>query len=279
MENNISSEEEFEKCILITNDDGYFAPGIHALGRELKKIARVVIVAPDRERSAVSHALTFFDPIRAWKVSEEENLTIYACSGTPTDCVILGTHHLIENKPGLVISGINRGSNMGDDITYSGTVAGAIEGTIQGINSIAVSLNSIEDFDSSFAARFTAKIADHVLKNNLPDGIFLNINFPAVESDEIRGVEITTQGRSIYKQKVIKRSDPKGRDYFWITGAHPRGEPIEGTDFWAVENNKISICPLSLSMTRIDYIDTLKEWDLYGYFSSSKNCHQSADSQ
>ena len=271
MKKTTGKKETQMKHILLTNDDGYHAPGINALAKELKKIAKVTVIAPDRERSAISHGLTFFEPIRMTKITEEENLCIYASSGTPTDCVILGAYHAIPGKPDLVVSGINRGSNMGDDVTYSGTVAGAMEGTIQGIPSIAVSLNKIEEFDYSFAARYTACVAQMILEKKLPEGVFLNINFPAVESNEIQGVEITTQGKTVYKQKVIKRSDPKGRDYFWITGEPPRGEPIEGTDFWALENKKISITPMCLSFTHQGFTEEMKKWDLNGYMVNCKN--------
>lgn len=248
--------------ILITNDDGYFAPGINALAEELRKIAHVTIIAPDRERSAVGHALTFFHPLRVDKISVEESLTIYSTDGTPTDCVLIGVHQLLCRKPDLVVSGINRGSNLGDDITYSGTVAGAMEGALQDVPSMAVSLNSIDEFDYRPAARFAASLAKELMEKGLPAGVFLNVNYPALPPEEVRGVEITRQGRSIYKQEIVKRVDPKGRDYFWVTGARPDGEPIEGTDFWALKNGCISITPLHLSMTSLEYIDRLKEWEI-----------------
>ncbi|MCD4784641.1 MAG: 5'/3'-nucleotidase SurE [Candidatus Eremiobacteraeota bacterium] len=255
------NKETFDKkWILLTNDDGYSSPGIKALARSLRKVARVFVVAPDRERSAIGHGLTFFNPIRAHEIRNDDGLVIYKSDGTPTDCVLLGIHQLMETPPDLVISGINRGANLGDDVTYSGTVGAAMEGAIQAIPSIAVSLNSMEEFDFESAARFTAGIAEILLQKKLPDGVFLNINIPAIDFSLVKGVEITFQGRSIYHQKIVKRVDPKGNNYYWITGATPDGEPIEGSDFWAVKNNSISITPLHLSLTNMSYIDELKNW-------------------
>jgi len=262
-----NSKETQRKNILITNDDGYFSPGITALARELKKSGKVTIVAPDRERSAIGHGMTFFKPLRLVRIREEENLRIFSCNGTPTDCIMLGTNHLMSGKTDMIVSGINSGGNIGDDITYSGTVAGALEGTIQGIPSMAVSLNTIEKFDFSAAARFAAATAKLILEKGLPDGVFLNINLPAVKSEEIKGVKITFQGRSIYRQKIIKRIDPRGAEYFWMAGSPPKGEPVPGSDFWAIANNYISITPLHLSLTRMEYIDKLKEWNFDSWIS------------
>jgi len=255
-------EKNEKKWILLTNDDGYTSPGIEALSGNLKKIAGVFIVAPDRERSAIGHGLTFFDPIRASKIRNDNDLVVYKSDGTPTDCVLLGVHQLMEKPPDLIISGINRGSNMGDDVTYSGTVAAAMEGAVQAIPSMAVSLNTIESFDFEPAARFTTKMAEILLKKKLPDGVFLNVNIPAVDYNRIKGVKITFQGRSIYHQKIVRRVDPKGQDYYWITGATPYGDPVEGSDFQAVGDNYISITPLHLSLTNMDFVDELKSWNI-----------------
>lgn len=255
-------EDIEKKWILLTNDDGYTSPGIEALARNLKRIVRVFIVAPDRERSAIGHGLTFFHPIRAHKVKDDDDLVIYKSDGTPTDCVLLGIHQLMESPPALIISGINRGPNLGDDVTYSGTVAAAMEGAIQAVPSMAVSLNTIDEFDYDTAARFATGMAEILLRNKLPDGVFFNVNIPAIDFSLIKGVEITFQGRSIYHQKIVKRVDPKGCNYYWVTGATPDGESIEGSDFWAVKNNYISITPLHLSLTNMGFINELKNWNI-----------------
>jgi 5'-nucleotidase len=249
-----------DKLILVTNDDGCSAPGINTLIHHLKDIANILVVAPDRERSAVGHGMTFFHPLRVHIIREEENFHFYATDGTPTDCVLIGIYQLTEVMPDLIVSGINRGSNLGDDITYSGTVSAALEGAIQGIPSMAVSLASYDDFDYTTAARFAADMARKLLEKGLPEGVFLNVNVPAVEPEKIKGVQFTKQGRSVYKQQIIKRVDPRERDYFWVTGALPVGEPIEGTDFCAVSNNYISVTPLHLSLSKEDFIGELKEW-------------------
>ncbi|MCE1245095.1 MAG: 5'/3'-nucleotidase SurE [Firmicutes bacterium] len=249
-----------DKLILVTNDDGCAAPGINTLIHHLSGVANLLVVAPDRERSAVGHGLTFFHPLRVHVIREEENLRFYACDGTPTDCVLIGIYQLTEVVPDLIVSGINRGSNLGDDVTYSGTVSAALEGAIQGIPSMAVSLASYDDPDYTAAASFAAKMAKTLLEKGLPEGVFLNVNVPAVDPDKIQGVEFTKQGRSIYKQQIIKRVDPRERDYFWVTGALPAGEPIEGTDFNAIAGNRISITPLHLSFTKTEFIDEMKTW-------------------
>jgi 5'-nucleotidase len=167
----------------------------------------------------------------------------------------------------VVVSGINRGANMGDDITYSGTVAGAMEGTIQGIPSIAVSLTSFDCNDFTVAADFTRNVVLHLFKRKISPGVFLNINVPGVRLEEIEGVSVTFQGRSRYSQKVVKRVDPFKRDYFWICGEPPVGDLMPGSDFDAISRNRISITPLQLSLTCREYMAELEKWDLF-----KKNC-------
>lgn len=257
-----------KKHILLSNDDGYQAPGIMALARRLTSFAHVTIVAPDRERSAVGHGLTFFHPLRVKKHDEEENLIIYSTDGTPTDCVLLGVYELMPVKPDLVMSGINRGGNLGDDLTYSGTVAAAMEGAIQGYPAAAVSLSAFNsNADYNPAAIIGAQSAKKILHEGLPDGVFLNINVPALPFQDIAGVEITCQGRSNYKQSIQKRIDPKGIDYYWIDGTPPTGEAIEGTDFWAVSKGRVSITPLHLSFTQFDMIPQIKKWNMESILS------------
>ena len=204
--------------ILLTNDDGITAPGLRTLHDLLSPKAEVVVVAPDRQRSATSHALTLSEPLRARKVKENGQLFGYAVSGTPVDCVKLAHHDLLDRLPDLVISGINYGSNTGINALYSGTLAAAVEGTILGIPSIAVSLTTFRNANFEPAARFTLKLIPHLLERGLPKGITLNINVPNVPTEELQGVRVTIQGNSIYDDHYDARKDPMGQSYYWLTG-------------------------------------------------------------
>lgn len=248
--------------ILVSNDDGVHADGLVALYSELKKIGDVTVVAPDRERSAAGHSLTFFSPLRATKIKQEKHLTVYSSDGTPSDCVVLGIYDLLPRKPDIVVSGINRGANMGDDVSYSGTVSAALEGLIHGVPSIALSLAAFEDTDFSFAATLARKLVKAVMKYGLPPKVCLNVNLPNVPAAEIQGIEITSQGESIYDQRLLKRIDPRGGAYYWVAGAIPSGEPDEGTDFAAVFSNKVSITPIHMKMTDFRLMEKLRSWKI-----------------
>ncbi|MBI2251947.1 MAG: 5'/3'-nucleotidase SurE [Armatimonadetes bacterium] len=247
---------------LLTNDDGVFSDGLNALIKELKKIATLTVIAPDRERSAIGHSVTFFYPLRIQKIKKEKKCIIYSSDGTPSDCVLLGIYDLMPRKPDLVISGINHGGNLGYDITYSGTVSAAMEALIHKIPSFAVSLAGSENLNFEYAAYFSRKLAKEVLKKGMPEGVFLNLNIPNVPKDEIKGVEITFQGTSFYDQKFIKRMDPRGSEYYWLTGAVPTGELLGGSDYKAVYENKISITPIQLNMTNLNLISFFKGWKI-----------------
>ncbi|MHB2021600.1 MAG: 5'/3'-nucleotidase SurE [Candidatus Xenobia bacterium] len=249
--------------ILVSNDDGVFAEGLLALVEELRQLGHVTVIAPDRERSATGHSLTFFNPLRLHRVRQEPNLDMYACDGTPTDCILLGIYDLMKDaRPDVAISGINRGANLGDDITYSGTVAAAMEALIHGIPSFAMSLAAHQETDFRYAAEFARQLAPVVVEKGLPPKTFLNVNVPNVPRDQVRAVRITTQGHSIYDQRLIKRLDPRGTEYYWITGAIPTGEPLDGTDFAAIFNNEVSITPMQLNLTNRDSIASLETWPL-----------------
>lgn len=236
--------------VLITNDDGVFSLGLNALVSQIKKIAKVTVIAPDRERSAAGHSLTFFTPLRAQKIREERKLKVYSSDGTPSDCILLGICDIMKEKPDIVISGINRGGNLGYDLTYSGTVSAAMEGLIHKIPSFAISLAGFEnDVDYTFSAVFAHKLAKFIYNKGLPRGIFLNVNVPNVDAKEIKGIQITFQGKSIYNQKLMKRKDPRGIEYYWISGDYPSGMLEEGSDFKAIYDKKISITPIHLTMT------------------------------
>lgn len=246
--------------ILVSNDDGVQSEGLHALVDELKTLAHVTVVAPDRERSAVGHSLTFFSPLRVRKISEDAHSVVYASDGTPSDCVLLGIYDLMENRPDLVISGINRGANLGDDITYSGTVSAAMEGLIHGVPGFAISQTAYETMHWKTAAIIARRLAVALQTHALPPKTFLNVNVPNVPLGDLAGIEATTQGESIYEQRLIKRADPRGSEYYWITGAIPRGERVPGTDFAAVLDNRVSITPVQLNLTHHGFVDELRTW-------------------
>jgi len=249
--------------ILVSNDDGVKSEGLWALAQALRPLGEVVVVAPDRERSAVGHSLTFFSPLRVEEVHQEDGFAVYSSDGTPTDCVVLGIYDLmLPQGPDLVVSGINHGANLGDDLTYSGTVSAAMEGVIHGIPAIAISLAAIEEPRYDVAAQFAARLAARVHKKKLPPKTILNVNVPNVAPDEIQGVWITRQGESIYDQRLIKRTDPRGNEYYWITGSLPTGEPLDGTDFEAVFSNRISVTPVQLNMTNSAFMKKLRAWNL-----------------
>jgi 5'-nucleotidase len=228
--------------ILITNDDGIFSEGIKLLAASLSTLAEVVVVAPDREQSAMGHALTLSRPLRMQKVAENW----YAVDGTPTDCVNLGVLSLLQdNPPDLVCSGINFGLNLGDDVTYSGTVAATFEGTLLGIPSVAFSQEVGEGFSFHAAAEFARRLVEVLLGEDLPRDLLLNVNVPA---GPIHGVSFTKLGRRVYKQSVIEKLDPRGRKYYWIAGT-PQWERATGTDYEAVTQGRVSVTPLHLDLT------------------------------
>ncbi len=240
----------------MTNDDGIHSPGIIALAEALSTVGEVVVVAPDRERSAIGHSLTLHAPLRADEISPG----YFAISGTPTDCVNLGIHGLFSTRPDLVVSGINRGGNMGDDVTYSGTVAAAMEATLMGVPAFAISLDAStfrrEDF--TVAAVFAAGLAQTVHSRGLPIDTFLNVNVPAGQP---ASVQLTRQGKRRYCDKVEKKIDPRGRAYYWIGGGDLNFFDVAGTDFHAICHGSISVTPLHLDLTNFRSFDVLSTWD------------------
>ncbi len=247
-------------CILVSNDDGIDAPGIKALHRELASIGNVKVVAPDRERSAASHSLTLQVPIRAQHLSED----VVSVNGTPTDCIMLAIKNLLKVKPDLVVSGINRGANMGDDITYSGTVAAAMEATLLGTPAIAISLDRGDDngFDYAAAARIAREVSLAVLARGLPEGTLLNVNVPNLTSEEIQGVKITRLGKQVYEDLIIEHTDPRGRPYYWIGGQQETWSIEPNTDYTAVADGFVSITPIHLDLTDYRTFALLEGWEL-----------------
>lgn len=242
--------------ILLTNDDGVHAPALEPLRRALSALGTVTIVTPDRDQSATSHSLTLNRPLRIHQHGERR----YSIDGTPTDSVLIAFHGLLDEKPDLVVSGINHGPNMGEDVFYSGTVAAAIEGAMQGTPAIAVSLVTREVADFEAPARFVARLAAETLERGLPAKGVLNVNLPHRPWEEILGVRWTTLGTRVYSDTLIAKTDPRGRAYYWIGGADPVWEPREGSDFHAVDAGYISVTPLSLDLT--DHAANLKHWNL-----------------
>ena len=242
--------------VLLTNDDGVNAKGLLALKKEISKLGQVWVVAPDREQSATSHSLTLQHPLRINKVGER----FYSVDGTPTDAVMLAVHAILKKKPDILISGINHGPNMGDDVTYSGTVAAAMEGTILNIPSIAVSNVNWEARHFEPAAKFVTKLARFVLKNRLAKYTFLNVNVP--DSDQpATEYRITSLGKRVYSDVVIEKIDPRGRNYYWIGEQTPIWErKADDTDFAAIKKGYISITPLHLDMTDYDAMEKMKHW-------------------
>ena len=244
-----------KKVILITNDDGYYSDGINALYEELRPDATVYMVAPDREQSASSHSLTLNRPLRMHKLDPHR----YAIDGTPTDCVMLAMHMLMKkHRPDMIISGINHGANMGDDVTYSGTVAATIEGSILGIPSIAVSMAHYEPgMDMQGAARFVSRFVQIYDELEVDPSVFLNINLPADNGSEYERFEFTRQGVRQYKDAIIHKTDPRGKPYYWI-GGKPEWKRIKGTDFYAVEHGIVSVTPLRLNFTDSDTLERFR---------------------
>ncbi len=253
-----------KKLILLTNDDGIEAEGINALYKVFSQEENydVRVIAPQFERSAVGHGITVFDPIWVKKEYRNGRFYGYVVNGTPADCVKL-YNELIGKKPDLLVSGINRGSNIGENIIYSGTVSAATEGICNDIPSIAVSLDSYIDTDYSFAAKFSKKISDFIFaKNNLPPKMLLNINIPDLSEDKIKGVKITRQSDARFKDFFLKRTDPRGRDYYWMDGEFVEITHCDDSDYCAVRDGYVSITPIHYDMTDYGKLSFLEKWEI-----------------
>ncbi|MDO8682829.1 MAG: 5'/3'-nucleotidase SurE [Armatimonadota bacterium] len=252
--------------ILITNDDGVYSDGLLALYDALAELGDVIVVAPDRPRSASGHSITLHKPLRMDKVRLANGETAYATNGTPSDCVSLAALDLAKDKLDLVVSGINRGPNLGYDLTYSGTVSAAMEAAVYDINSFAISVTSYdEDLDYSLAARFSKYLAEILLRNELPRSVLLNVNVPDVPIDKLAGIEVTRQGKRHYDGRVEKRTDPMGRTYYWLGGDLPVDVLADGTDVKAIAEDKISITPVHLDLTADSMLQPLKDWDITSF--------------
>ncbi len=242
--------------ILLSNDDGFFAPGINELYDHLAKIADVTVVAPDRNRSGASNSLTLDQPIRAHLTERG----FYAVTGTPTDCVHLGTHHLMNSEPDMVVAGINTGANLGDDALYSGTIAAAMEGRALGYTAVAVSLNGHNCSYYETAAKVALEVIQELIKEPLKTNRVININVPDLPYEEIKGIQLTRLGNRHRADTIIPAKDPKGRDIYWI-GPQPQGQDVgEGTDFHAVEQGYVSITPINVDLTAYNSFDEVEDF-------------------
>jgi 5'-nucleotidase len=241
--------------ILLSNDDGIHSEGLQALVNAVTAHGRVVVVAPDREQSAVSHALTLHRPLRIDEVAPGR----YTVDGTPTDCVNLAINGILQERPALVVSGINKGANLGDDVTYSGTVSAAMEGTLLGVPSIAVSQIGRGPYDFRIAAGFAGELVSRVVAHPLPADTLLNVNVPQfTNGEQPTGVALTRMGRRRYGDAVIEKVDPRGRKYYWIGGQELSFVEEEGTDFHAVSRGSISVTPIHLDLTNYASFDALR---------------------
>jgi len=239
--------------ILVTNDDGVFSEGIERLASALSDVGDVFTVAPDQERSAAGHSLTLHHPLRAKMVGPQR----WSVDGTPTDCVNWGVLHLLkDDRPRLIVSGINLGLNLGDDVTYSGTVSAAFEGTLIGIPSVAISQEIETGFTFDAAAAFAIRLARHLLETPLPPGTLINVNVPAGSP---KGVRVARLGRRRYGEDVIEKKDPRGRPYYWIGATPPKGDIEQGTDLSAVAEKYISMTPLHLDLTDYGALTLLED--------------------
>ena len=242
--------------ILLSNDDGYFAPGLSCLASVLSEIAEIIVVAPERDRSGSSNSLTLDRPLSLHK----SHNGFYYVNGTPTDCVHLAVTGMLDTMPDMIISGINKGANMGDDTIYSGTVAAATEGFLLGIPSLAVSLVNQSHENYLTAARVAFDMVQRFKEQYISGAVLLNINVPDIDYELLEGVEVTRLGRRHKAEPVIKSSSPRGETVYWVGAAGPAQDSGQGTDFYAVEHNRVSVTPLQIDLTRYDQQDLIRAW-------------------
>jgi 5'-nucleotidase len=243
--------------ILVTNDDGIQSPGIQALAKALSAIGEVWVVAPDRERTAAAHAVTLHKPLRVHQTGRRA----YSVNGTPVDCVNLALLKIMPKPPQLVVSGINRGVNLGDDVLYSGTVSAAVEGTILGVPSMAVSQEGQHDFRFAVGATYAARVAQLVLDQGLPEETLLNVNIPDRPRRAITGARVTCLSRRRFDNPIIEKLDPHGRKYYWIAGKRISWSRSKDADHEAIEEGMVSITPIRLDTTHHAVLDRFRAWE------------------
>ena len=245
--------------ILITNDDGIFAPGIYALWEAMQEVGQTTVVAPDTEQSAVGHAITLSDPLRVEGIHRTGGFEGFAVSGTPADCAKIAIRSLMDKKPDVLISGINRGANLGNNIIYSGTVSAATEGTMLGIPSVAISINSFNSDEFRGAKETAIKVVHYLTNNTLPSGTLLNVNVPYCPPEEIKGIKVTRQGNQYFQDDFDQRKDPRGRTYYWMKGKIIDDDQELYYDSKAVCDGYVSITPIHFQMTNESYFTKLEE--------------------
>ncbi len=248
--------------ILITNDDGIHSPGLRKLIEIAREFGDVAVVAPDKPQSGMSHAITVSSPLRLVKMDEADGYVEYSCNGTPVDAVKLGEQVILGEKPNLVLSGINHGSNASINVVYSGTMAAVIEATIDGIPAIGFSLSDYsKDADFSAVDDYIRTIIRNVLTNGLPEATCLNVNFPAVPKKEIKGIKVCRQAKGRWAEEFDERLDPHKRRYFWLTGVFEDGDTSPDTDSWALANNFVTVVPVHYDFTAHKAIEEIREWE------------------
>ncbi|MEX0959467.1 MAG: 5'/3'-nucleotidase SurE [Burkholderiales bacterium] len=242
--------------VLLSNDDGYFAPGLAALAEAISRLAEVIVVAPERDRSGASNSLTLDRPLAV----KRSHSGFFYVNGTPTDCVHLAVTGLLDRLPDMVVSGINHGANMGDDTIYSGTVAAATEGFLLGIPSIAVSLASKQGGNYPAAARVACELIERFQRSPIPFPVLFNVNVPDIPYENFKGVDVTRLGRRHKAEGVVKTVNPRGETVYWIGAAGDAQDAGEGTDFHAVVSNRVSITPLQVDLTQYANLDSVRQW-------------------
>lgn len=243
--------------ILVTNDDGVSSPGLRALANAMRKLGTVCVVAPEREQGAVGHSITLHKPLRLSRIEKD----VYAVNGTPSDCVVLAVTQLLRKPPALIVSGINRGVNLGDDVTYSGTVSAALEGTLLGVRSLAISQEGTQNFKFKTAAYYAWQIAKTVLERGLPEETFLNVNIPDRLRASITGVHMTSLSRRRFESPVVEKVDPRGRKYYWIAGTRVSWERHTHSDYETVRQGMVSITPVHIDLTHYQALEQLRSWE------------------
>lgn len=249
--------------ILVSNDDGVYAKGLKSLIEIAKDLGDVVVVAPEKGESGMSHAITINNPIRIKTIEESEGLKIYSTNGTPVDCIKMALNQILPKRPDFLVSGINHGSNASISVIYSGTMGAAIEGCFNQIPSIGLSLlNHSPDADFSAAKFFGKKILQNFLTQKLPDDTCLNVNFPDVSEKEIKGIKVCRMAKGVWKEEYDKRTDPHKREYFWLTGNFNNFEPeAKDTDEWYLAQNYITMVPIQVDLTSYKSMNEFKNWN------------------
>lgn len=253
--------------ILVTNDDGIYSSGIAALADALKEIAEVIVVAPSEEQSAVGHGITMKNPLRVTKYHKNGSFFGYAVEGTPADCVKMGIRNIMGESPDLVISGINHGSNTAINIIYSGTVSAAREAAIMDVPAIAISVTSHDAKDFRYAGKVAKLLAQKVIEHRLPRGTLVNVNVPNFPENEIAGILVTEQSKAKWDDIYEKRTDPFGKDYYWLTGKLVEIENENQSDQFAIKNKFVSVTPIHFDLTDYDTFEKMKSWEIEKIFN------------